>query len=325
MQLSQYEFERFSTKAGFNNSLNHFQKVTDILPEFQDYYNLADLLNELISEKEIQQNQLAPIVFALLIDKFSYFCQSVNLPETITNFDKFKKEIASWNAVDLVLAYNHPQLGYTLINPKNEKHWDAIQNFTKNELITIFAGGFDKTIDASLASKAIKAIISLLESNTPGTTIPLKKGPYKFTPLEEEEEEEEELEEYEEDEAEDEEEAAPAAPSGGKKRMTPFYSIPVTNELFHNGNVEAWKKIIQSYQAKNPGLDVFIFYDGERIHDINTLFKWGKVKHGSTILIAVAGDNIRDVAKLQRYLKQGASPKFEDFLRFPVNTVLNLF
>ena len=62
-----------------------------------------------------------------------------------------------------------------------------------------------------------------------------------------------------------------------KRRMTPMYSIPVTNELFHNGNVEAWKKIIQSYNMKYPGLEVFIFYEGERIHDINTLFKWGKL------------------------------------------------
>jgi hypothetical protein len=127
--------------------------------------------------------------------------------------------------------------------------------------------------------------------------------------------------------------AVPAAPvavaavpaAGQKRRMTPMYSIPVTNELFHNGNVEAWKKVIQSYNGKYPGLEVFIFYEGERIHDINTLFKWGKVKHGSMIMIAVAGDEIKDVAKLQRYLKQGASPAFEAFLRFPVNTVLNLF
>ncbi len=104
-----------------------------------------------------------------------------------------------------------------------------------------------------------------------------------------------------------------------------MYGIPVTNELFHNGNVEAWKKIIQSYTTKYPGLEVFVFYEGERIHDINTLFKWGKVKHGSAIMISIAGDDIRDVAKLQRYLKQGASHMFEAFLKAPVNTVLNLF
>ena len=107
--------------------------------------------------------------------------------------------------------------------------------------------------------------------------------------------------------------------------MTPMYSVPVTNELFHNGNVEAWKKIIQSYEVTNPGTQVVVFYEGERIQDINTLFKWGEVKHGSTILFAIVGEDIKDVAKLQRYFRQGASSQFEAFLRAPVNTVLKLF
>ena len=118
--------------------------------------------------------------------------------------------------------------------------------------------------------------------------------------------------------------AAPAI-SKGPVRMTPMYSVVVSNELFHNGNVEAWKRIIASYNAKYPALQVFIYYDGERILDINTLFKWGKVKHGSAIQFAVSGNEIMDVAKLQRYLVQGASNRFEAFLHGPVNTVLKLF
>jgi hypothetical protein len=104
-----------------------------------------------------------------------------------------------------------------------------------------------------------------------------------------------------------------------------MYSVPVTNELFHNGNVEAWKRIIASYTAKHPGLQVLVYYDGERIADINALFKWGKVKHGSTIQFAIAGDNICDVAKLQRYFAQGASHMFEAFLKGPANSVMALF
>ena len=328
MQPEQYEFERFSTKEGFNNSLAHFRKVSDIIGDFQEYYNLSDLLNEAISAKEIKQNQLAPIVYALLVDKFEYENLSLSIQDTVTDFSKIYGEISTWNAIDVVIVYNHPQLGYTLINPKNKSHWDNLQNFTKNELITIFVGAFQDECDKSLAQKAIKSIIALLNGNTAGSTGSLKKGDYEFIPLEEDEEEENDFEDDEESDENQQEEAFPkktGPASSGKKRMTPYYSVPVTNELFHNGNVEAWKKIIQSYQAKNPGLDVFIFYDGERIHDINTLFKWGKVKHGSTILFTVAGENIKDVAKLQRYLRQGASPAFEDFLRFPVNKVLALF
>jgi hypothetical protein len=89
--------------------------------------------------------------------------------------------------------------------------------------------------------------------------------------------------------------------------------------------VEAWKRIVASYCAKYPALQVYIYYEGERILDINSLFKWGKVKHGSSIQFAVAGNDIKDVAKLQRYLVQGASHQFEAFLHGPVNNVLKLF
>jgi hypothetical protein len=104
-----------------------------------------------------------------------------------------------------------------------------------------------------------------------------------------------------------------------------MYSVTVTNELFHNGNVEAWKRIISSYNARYSELQVYIYYEGERILDINSLFKWGKVKHGSAIQFAVAGTEIKDVAKLQRYLVQGASNQFEAFLRGPVSSVMKLF
>jgi hypothetical protein len=107
--------------------------------------------------------------------------------------------------------------------------------------------------------------------------------------------------------------------------MTPRYAVVVQNELFHNGNVEAWKRIVASYKAKYPALEVFIYYEGERILDINSLFKWGKVKHGSAIEFAVAGNEIKDVAKLQRYLAQGASNMFEAFLKGSVSSVLRLF
>ena len=110
-----------------------------------------------------------------------------------------------------------------------------------------------------------------------------------------------------------------------KKKMTPLYSIVVTNELFHNGNVEAWKRIITSYTAKYTDLDVYIFYEGERINDINTLFKWGKVKFGTQILIRIMGKEFTDASKLRRYLHQGASPKFEAFLKGAPGQILSLF
>ena len=111
----------------------------------------------------------------------------------------------------------------------------------------------------------------------------------------------------------------------GKMRISQQISVVVTNELFHNGNVEAWKRIIRSYNARYPHNKVIVFYDGEQIVDINTLFKWGKVKHGSSIQFAVAGEEIKDLSKLSKYFAEGASPRFEAFLHGSPSTVLNLF
>ncbi len=345
VETARYEFEGLSTRDGFNRSLRHFKTVGEVIGDFEGQRNLADLLNGLLEDKQLEMNQIDPIVHALLVGhpRYPYASRSLNLPETITDFKPLIEETSRWNGVDLVLAYHHPDLGLTLINPKNEAHWAAAQSLKKNELVTIYAGAFASGGKDGLLQEAADRMADLLRGKSFRTPAAFTKGSFKPTrppkpaPVARAPR------------------GRPAALKGVKKaaapkagaptaasaatpsaaaapppavrpsRMTPMYSIPVSNELFHNGNVEAWKRIIASYRAKHPGLDVFIFYDGERIHDINTLFKWGKVKHGSAIMIAVAGENIQDVAKLQRYLRQGASPMFEAFLRFPVNTVLNLF
>lgn len=121
------------------------------------------------------------------------------------------------------------------------------------------------------------------------------------------------------------EEQTPVQNPNSIKKMSPMLSVVVTNELFHNGNVEAWKRIMNSYTTKYPDLQIWIYYEGEKITDINALFKWGKVKHGSCIQFVVVGEEIKDVPKLKRYFTQGASPMFEAFLQGAPGTVLNLF
>ncbi len=326
----QHQFEHLSTRSGFNKALAHFQSVSEIMDYVEDGYNLADVLNYFLDEDEIQQQQTVPTVYALLRDKYKYYFHSHTMEKSLDDFSYILKELPKWKAVDIVIVYFHPDLGAQLINPKNEDHFAALNVLKENELLTIYSSAGEAQDAEKKAQKALQTLIKLLNGSKAKTPDLLLKGKFKAKTIEIEPEEEEEEDEAVETEEEEEEVAAPEKPEkaeeGGKKRrMTPFYSIPVTNELFHNGNVEAWKKVIQSYKAKHPGLDVYIYYDGERIHDIHSLFKWGKVKHGSAILVAVAGDDIQDVAKLQRYLRQGASPQFEAFLHYPVNTILNLF
>jgi hypothetical protein len=350
MTQAKYEFTGLSTREGFNRSLRHFKLVGEIVSDLEARRNLADILNALHDAKRLESSQVAPVLNALFVGhpKYRYANRSYNLARNVESADPIVRTIEKWNAVDLVVAYYHPDLGLNLINPKNRQHWESAGALKKNELVTIYCGTFADQAPERLLDEAIEDMIALLEGRRVKAPPALLKGKYRFKPVrapapppEEKPVRARRAARAGRAPARQQERifprpaaapapaaAAPApavAPPAGKRRMTPMYSIPVTNELFHNGNVEAWKRVIQSYNHKYSSTEVFIFYEGERIHDINTLFKWGKVKHGSAIMIAVAGENIQDVAKLQRYLRQGASPAFEAFLRFPVNTVLNLF
>ena len=337
MTENKYEYEQLSTKEGFNRSLSHFRTVSSILGEFTGNANIADLLNEKLNSKAIEQKQVNPVIKALLIDKFAYYAKSYNMENTISDFS-FSDEIRKWDGIDIIISYFHPELGISLINPKRKGDWEAVQTIKRNELVTIYTGGSAGAVDQKQCKSAADAIMKYLTGKKAKVLPSLLKGQYKtFDPKPQtvlgkvkkgkktvvrtkggKSEKKSVTTEPEEQKTVQKKETV-------HKRMTPMYSVPVTNELFHNGNVEAWKKIIQSYNVKHPNLEVFIFYEGERIHDIHALFKWGKVKHGSTIVFAVGGEEIKDVAKLQRYFKQGASQRFEDFLRFPVDKILNLF
>jgi hypothetical protein len=342
MNMSMYEFEALSTKKGFNRSLGHFRTVSSIIDDFESHINLADILNDLLNEKEISHQQITPIVSALLIDKYEYSYASLTIPVTLTDFSPVSDEVKSWKAVDIVLLYFHPDLGPMVFNPKNEEHFNNINSISRSELLTIYAGSFEKKGDDKIASKALDLMSRLFSGKNIKTPDNFKRGSFAAKPRVKKEKEKplksapsrsrKKTSTVTADKAAGTVKPmgqAPAkavpAPAAAKRRMTPFYAVPVTNELFHNGNVEAWKKVIQSYNQKYPNLEVYIYYEGERIHDIHSLFKWGKVKHGSAIMFAVAGEDIKDVAKLQRYLKQGASPKFEEFLKFPISQILNLF
>ncbi|MBN1696049.1 MAG: hypothetical protein JW881_00930 [Spirochaetales bacterium] len=339
-----YQFDTLSTREGFNQSLRHFKLVLEIINDFEKNYNLADIMNELITAKRIIPTQIKPIIFSLLVDKYGYAYSSYNVEDSIEKFDAFVDEVSKWKAVDIVLAYFHPELDVVPINPKNPAHFEAVRTLKKNELVTIFVGEFKKTEKKKFYDEVIESIKKLLKGKTLKAPPSFKKGSYTFKKYRK-------IEEIEEAEAPPQrapkikkttrstykpeqkqavqktaaEQVQQKEGPPKRMRMTPMYGIIVTNELFHNGNVEAWKKIITSYEHTYTQNRVLVFYDGERINDINTLFKWGKVKRGTAIMISVVGEAIADVAKLKRYLMQGASHRFEDFLHGPPNQILKLF
>ena len=343
------EYMSLSTRAGFNKSLGHFRLVTGIVQQLANGANLADVVDELEKNKSVEKSQIGPILNAIIRDRMGYSALSFNLAEDFADFGKVSDTVQKWNLVDTVVAYHHPQLGITLVNPKEVSQWEALQDISGEELVVVYAKALrpeDHALEARaldtlrdlLMGKQVKSTAAFVDSAlarkpaaappppppqpvarsaapiaAPATPGAAPAATPKAAPA-----------------------AAPAAASpapataaaeasGGKARMTPKYSVQVTNELFHNGNVEAWKNIVESYKTMFPDLEVHIFHDGKKVNNINSLFKWGKVNHGDVLLFSVSGEEIKGVAKLQRYLFEGASQRYNNFLKKDINKVLNLF
>ncbi|MBN2042039.1 MAG: hypothetical protein JW864_18530 [Spirochaetes bacterium] len=302
-------FYSLATKSKFNKGLNHFFAVNDTVEEVQSGKNIADIIVRELDEGNISSDQILPIVGAVIKDKFEYSYDSFNIPKSVTDFNKITDETTKWTAIDILLVYYNPNGDIILINPKNPSHWEKASELYRDQLMVIYSKYIkaeDK--DSKIAKEAIKAIEEMIAGKDVfinqefiDQTVTPKKIVKQEKP------------------------SSPASPGSGKKRFTPKYSVLVTNELFHNGNVEAWKKIIESYTTTYPDLEVTIYYDNELINDINSLFKWGKVKSQSLIYFQVSGEDIKGVSKLQKYLFEGASVRFEQFLKLGVGKVLKLF
>ncbi|EFW37913.1 hypothetical protein [Treponema phagedenis] len=329
-----------ATKESFNASVRHIQNVLAVLDDCDPKMNIADQINELLVEKKIQNDQVAALLSVLLIDIWKYKVVSANLKNIPADPQKIAAETGKWKGIDLVFGYHHPDLGFLAINPKNPANASLIESFRKNELLLIYVGQQDRgALADDVADKVIKAVFNLLDDKVASVPPAVLKGSFVYAEPKKtvEKPKTTKMRRTRKTTVAQKETAAVASPQPsatarppvqaptGPVRMSQLISVPVSNELFHNGNVEAWKRIIRSYNAKYPTLEVIVFYDGERIVDINTLFKWGKVKHGSVIQFAVSGEDIKDLSKLLRYFKEGASPRFEAFLRGSPDTVLNLF
>jgi hypothetical protein len=308
------KLEILATRAGFNSALRHIRKTLTIIRELETD-NLGDILFEM--GKESREAGEAPLILAMLLaDKLGYKTCSINLRSTAKDIKALAAEFQKWKAVDLVAAYHHPDMGLILANPKAARELEGFGVLRKRELLVIYAGKGLKPAD-EICARAAGIAAAMFEGAKPLIPAALTQGPFtaKKPPAKA----------PGKNAQADSPSPALSSPVQGLRRMTAMYSVPVSNELFHNGNVEAWKRIIESYKDRYPESQVYLYYEGERILNINSLFKWGKVKHGRSIQFAVAGREIRDIVKLRRYLIQGASPDFEAFLRGPATTLMKLF
>lgn len=310
----------------FDKLSSSVKMVSDIQRQLDEGKNLADVIWDMENENSISKEQIPSMVHTLLIEKHEYSCLSFNLSHSVSEWDTIFEEVKTWDNFHTVIAYYHPQLDVSLINPQTREHWERIESLSAYELMVIFAKARNTELE-TMTSQFLKDLKAVCSGQTVADSARYKSG---RLPQEQAEVKPPESASTDVPDAETRPsapvEAKESAPqTGKKKRVTPKYAVQVTNELFHNGNVEAWRNIIESYQNKHEGNTVLLYHNGQRIKHISSLFKWGKVKTGDSIYFSIVGEEIKDVAKLKKYLFQGASEDFKYFVKKDVNVALNLF
>jgi hypothetical protein len=116
-----------ASKSNFNKALRHFFKVSDVVDEMDTNKNIADIVNDELDGNEIVEDQILPIVGAVIRDKFNYTFDSYNIVERVTEFQKISDVTSKWTALDIVMVYYNPGGKINLINPKNIDHWERIR------------------------------------------------------------------------------------------------------------------------------------------------------------------------------------------------------
>lgn len=85
----------------------------------------------MIREQTIKPEQVRSILSVSLLDKWNYKVVSENLKFILDDASSFVAEVAKWSGIDLVFGYDHPDLGFIVINPKNPAAAQVIQGFRK--------------------------------------------------------------------------------------------------------------------------------------------------------------------------------------------------
>lgn len=103
--------------------------------------------------------------------------------------------------------------------------------------------------------------------------------------------------------------------------------IVVSNPTLEYGHIEAWSNIIASYQQKHPEHRVLIWYEGEQVYNMVSLFKKSDQLDPNAFQMSVSAPDSdwKDVPKLYRLLVEGAGPNYRQFLHKEIYQVLKLF
>lgn len=267
--------------------------ITDIRILLQDGLNLADVVWSLEATNQISKKQIPPIIHTLLCQEHGYNSLSFNLTNEVPPWRSIYEIVKNWVLFDIVIVYYQPQFEILLINPVRLEHWKKIETLLPYELLVVYLKANNPS-ERVLEDRYLLNFKTLFEGEQTATESLPKSTPDSLL-------------------------------RKGEIVSTAKYAVHVTNELFHYGNVEAWKNIVESYLIKYPESKVLFFYGGKQINRIASLFKWGEIHFGDSIFFSVLCREIKEVAKLKKYLTEGASPRFKPFIKKNINMPLKLF
>ena len=276
-------------------------KVLTILKEeLLSGKNLADLLHNWDRESIDFKSRLPILIRTLLVDTFQYRFLSFNLPDIVPDIKTTFEQLNRLKDFNVVLAFTISTSDLELINPNNPEQIKITGVSYSRKLAVAYVKAKSEQ-NSDMEAQILEGIRIGLTKNQPADDSNLsKKNIAKADQLAQ-------------------------SVKSRRIKVTPQYGVSVTNELFHYGNVEAWYNIIESYHSTHPDTEVMIFHRGQRIYRIYSLFGWGKIKFGDAVFFAVAGNELKDVAKLKKYLSEAASPRFQPYIKKNVNAPLKLF
>jgi hypothetical protein len=336
------DYSFFSNRDNYNSSIRHFKAVKKLAADFTSGKDLAASANSMIAQDLLKAQQLPAIYKTVLTEKFKYITISQNLKSECKLSTQIESLLNDKRIYIYGLYHNNDGAIFTF-STADQQTIEKLPTFEKYQLLVLYikpvlenislAKEIGKNLFVYLHSGTlpqIKLPIDNIEKNTPKVPppdsvaklfSPKQKSKANVLPVKTVDTSLTKKITIQKITIDPEE---PVKPKVNLKRSV-MVPVVVTNELFHNGNVEAWKRIIASYEKKYPENTVNIYYDGEIIKELNALFEWGKVKTGTSIFYDINGVEINDLIKLKKYLYEGASHRFGKFLKGSPHQILKLF
>ena len=324
-------FHLFESK-GLKGVSTHLKVVGIVNQYLSAGCSFSDIIRALSSK--VTKEQIPYLLRFFLIEKLQYQVLSFNLVNKIDDFTFLLNTLKTRNQFNSNIVYHDSYLGFVCLNPQSSVGWGNLI-LEKDSLISVYATASSRLQpELNQYLKDIKMMLNgIVDINNKdiytGQDSVIKNIKTAKTEIQAKTTKSVEVQNKDESQTQNvvgsvvKEEQTHS--NNLKKKITPKYSVQVTNELFHNGNVEAWKNIIEAYNTTYPDIELVIYYQGRKVVNINTLFKWGKVKNGDVILFCLVGNKFQSIAKLQRYFFEGASNRFNRYLKKDLNKPLNLF